>query len=312
MDLPERDRLGVWHELHGRSLFNVGFTPEADTPFHIDAEILPVGNAAISDVTSSPACHYVAPEHLPNAKATTVVVMVKSGLIHARQRSQEVTVGPGQAFAILSHELAAIDMLERSNYLCLYLPTPLVAALVPDLGAALIRSIDRDPAALHLLRGYAAALQSSPSPLTTSVADTVSAHLIDLMANVLGSRGETREIATDRGVRAARRQAIKADIAMRLTDETLTPEAVCLRLGITPRYMRKLLQHDGTTFSDLLRHMRLEKARQLLVEPGYGNRPISAIAYHVGFNDLSYFNRCFRHQFGATPSEVRSRTLGQQ
>jgi AraC-like DNA-binding protein len=32
---------------------------------------------------------------------------------------------------------------------------------------------------------------------------------------------------------------------------------------------------------------------------------ISTIAFNCGFGDLSYFNRCFRHRFGATPSEVR-------
>ena len=31
-----------------------------------------------------------------------------------------------------------------------------------------------------------------------------------------------------------------------------------------------------------------------------------SIAYDVGFGDLSYFNRCFRRAYGATPSGVRS------
>jgi AraC-like DNA-binding protein len=34
--------------------------------------------------------------------------------------------------------------------------------------------------------------------------------------------------------------------------------------------------------------------------------PISDIAFACGFGDLSYFNRVFRRQYGATPSRVRA------
>jgi AraC-like DNA-binding protein len=44
----------------------------------------------------------------------------------------------------------------------------------------------------------------------------------------------------------------------------------------------------------------------MLREPGYAERTVSSIAYDVGFGDLSYFNRCFRRTYGATPSDVRS------
>ena len=32
---------------------------------------------------------------------------------------------------------------------------------------------------------------------------------------------------------------------------------------------------------------------------------VSEIALACGFNEVSYFNRCFRRRFGATPSEFR-------
>jgi AraC-like DNA-binding protein len=35
-------------------------------------------------------------------------------------------------------------------------------------------------------------------------------------------------------------------------------------------------------------------------------RGISSIAYDVGFGDLSYFNRVFRRQYNATPSDIRN------
>jgi AraC-like DNA-binding protein len=37
----------------------------------------------------------------------------------------------------------------------------------------------------------------------------------------------------------------------------------------------------------------------------HSGRAISTIAFELGFNDLSYFNRTFRRRYSATPSEIR-------
>ena len=54
-----------------------------------------------------------------------------------------------------------------------------------------------------------------------------------------------------------------------------------------------------------LLELRLRKAAQLLARPA--GRRISDIAFDCGFNDLSYFNRCFRRRFGLTPTAARGR-----
>jgi len=49
----------------------------------------------------------------------------------------------------------------------------------------------------------------------------------------------------------------------------------------------------------------------MIANPRLAHMAISAIAYEVGFNDLSYFNRTFRRRYDATPSDVRTAALGQ-
>jgi AraC-like DNA-binding protein len=51
--------------------------------------------------------------------------------------------------------------------------------------------------------------------------------------------------------------------------------------------------------------LRLRKAADLLARAS--ERRISDIAFDCGFNDLSYFNRCFRRRFGLTPTAARGR-----
>jgi signal transduction histidine kinase/DNA-binding response OmpR family regulator len=63
---------------------------------------------------------------------------------------------------------------------------------------------------------------------------------------------------------------------------------------------RKLKALTGESPGDFLRSMRLQRARRLL-ESKAGN--VSEIAYEVGFNNLSYFSKCYREQFGIAPNE---------
>jgi AraC-like DNA-binding protein len=74
---------------------------------------------------------------------------------------------------------------------------------------------------------------------------------------------------------------------------------------VTLRYLQKLFEMEGSNYSTFVLGERLTRAHRLLTSPLHADRPIGAIAYNVGFNDLSYFNRTFRRRYGATPSDVR-------
>jgi AraC-like DNA-binding protein len=63
------------------------------------------------------------------------------------------------------------------------------------------------------------------------------------------------------------------------------------------------LYEAGASFTSRLNELRLHKAAELLAHRG--ERRIIDIAFECGFNDLSYFNRCFRRRFGLTPSAAR-------
>jgi AraC-like DNA-binding protein/ligand-binding sensor protein len=64
--------------------------------------------------------------------------------------------------------------------------------------------------------------------------------------------------------------------------------------------------HKATdlTFTDYVARVRLEDARTQLLNP---RRRISEIAYDVGFQSLTQFNRTFKRVFGQSPSEFRAR-----
>ena len=75
--------------------------------------------------------------------------------------------------------------------------------------------------------------------------------------------------------------------------------ASAMHLSRTHLY-RKLKATTGMSITDFMRNLRLEKAHLLLSESADN---ISEIAYQVGFNNLSYFARCFREKYNCSPSE---------
>jgi signal transduction histidine kinase/DNA-binding response OmpR family regulator len=66
------------------------------------------------------------------------------------------------------------------------------------------------------------------------------------------------------------------------------------------QFHRKVKALTNETPGTLLRHFRLKRAAQLLAQNADS---VTQIAYSVGFNNLSYFTKCFKELYGITPSE---------
>ncbi len=92
-------------------------------------------------------------------------------------------------------------------------------------------------------------------------------------------------------------------IQTRMGDSELSVEQIGADLGFSRvQLYRKVKALTGQTPVELLRKARLSKARHLLETT---DQSIAEIAYHVGFTSPSYFNKCFKDEFGCNPSEVR-------
>jgi AraC-like DNA-binding protein len=63
----------------------------------------------------------------------------------------------------------------------------------------------------------------------------------------------------------------------------------------------------GMTFTDYLARVRVEKIKNLLLNP---HKRVSEAAYEAGFQSLSQFNRVFRRITGEAPSAYRERLHG--
>jgi AraC-like DNA-binding protein len=102
------------------------------------------------------------------------------------------------------------------------------------------------------------------------------------------------------GIRSRAREAI----TLRLGTGEMCMEAVAAALAMSVPTLRRRLEDEGTTFTDLVDDVRRDLAERYLREP---QRSISQIAILLGFAHAPAFHKAFRRWKGVTPSEHRGR-----
>lgn len=88
-------------------------------------------------------------------------------------------------------------------------------------------------------------------------------------------------------------------------DEDLSLEMVAKAVNMSAFYFCKMFKKaTGMTFTDYLARVRVEKVKNLLLNP---HKRISEAAFEAGFQSLSQFNRVFRRVAGESPTAYRDR-----
>lgn len=75
-------------------------------------------------------------------------------------------------------------------------------------------------------------------------------------------------------------------------------------------FYRKVRGVTGYSPNEYIRIMRMKKAAELLSSPE--NLTVAEVSYQVGINDPFYFSKCFKLQFGVTPSVYQKGGRGEK
>jgi acetamidase/formamidase/AraC-like DNA-binding protein len=130
--------------------------------------------------------------------------------------------------------------------------------------------------------------------------------LADLLPTFTRQLAEpTADLNSGTATKAATLHRLCQTIERRLDDADLTPAKVAQAEGISERYLQKLFEGTGSSFTHYLRERRLQRTWADLSNPSEAHHSISEIAFRAGFNDSAHFSRTFRHRFGLSPREFR-------
>lgn len=305
-DIPDSERVPLLREFYCRGVLKAELEATESRPFaaSLISHGLPDVQLVIGGLIGA---RVVRTRQLVIDGDDSLGLMInRSGVVDISARGRDLRLRPGDAVLTSAEDVTTYERMSLGNCLSLRVPRRVLAPLIVDIDDAVMRILPEHTAGLKLLLDYAMAVMRERAFAVPALRQLTVAHVHDLMARVLGATAEVHELAGRRGLRAARLRKMKSFIVNNCWQQDLSVASVAQEFGVTTRYLQRLFEADGKTFSSFLTEQRLKRAHRMLREPDFAERPVSSIAYDVGFGDLSYFNRCFRRAYGATPSGVRS------
>ena len=300
--LPERERLSTWRDVFARGVVRIDVEPLSDVPFCAEARLRVLPGLRIIVCATTPVRNRRTPAIATDGDDSFGFFINLGERAGASQRGREATLRAGDAM-LISHE-PSIVMPSPAGHVGVIVPRAALASRVRNLDDSILRRIPRSAEALRLLRGYLRLLPEKLALHSSPLRELAVRHIYDLIALALAPdalRGDQALSATA----AARLDLALEHIAERFEDPMLTVVDVARRQCISARYLQRLIETTGTSFTMRVNELRLQRALVLLTSSEGQDRRISDIALAAGFSDLSHFNRLFRARFGDTPTAVR-------
>lgn len=304
-DVPERDRMAFLHDFVASTAAGLQFTPcdEANFEYELATRYLDamtvLGSARYSAVRGDRTRARTA-----DGRRNYMLTIHDEDYEIDAEGGRRLNVARGD-IVIVSETLRQTFKLPATRLTAIVLDEQRMIEVAPAIRTQPIHHVPSAAPGAALLAGYAGLLHADAS-LDSAAAGLGADHLYELAALALDSLGD-RPQADLPGIGGARLALVKQDMARNLTDPEFDVATAARRQGVTPRYVQRLFELDGTTFGEFLRNARLDRAREALASDD--PRTVSAIAFDVGFGDLSHFNKAFRRRFGATPSDIRAAAL---
>jgi len=311
--IPEPERAAFWREHYGQVMLRVDFEPAPDVAFKASNRALTLPGLQLLDAWATPARISRSGRHLADGTDNLILAINREGSAFVEQGRQSHELREGEAIILSGTDAGTFHRVSNGRSFTLLVPRVMIEAADVSVADAVMRPIAANQGALQLLDHYASWLMSSGGAIDAQLLNLSVRHVQDLLALSIGPSGDMAETMRARGLRAARLKLAKSFLIANSRRSDISVAMLASKLNVTPRYVQRLFEVDGTTFSAFLSGVRLANAHRMLCDPAHGQLAIASIAYDVGFGDLSHFNRSFRRQYGLTPREVRGdRGIGRE
>ncbi|RZN10638.1 AraC family transcriptional regulator [Bradyrhizobium genosp. SA-3] len=303
------EQFAYYREAICQAFMNLTPEPAAAAGFPASVEHIRLGDGAINRVSF--------PEHVVRRSAADIAASDRScfylnlkltGRCRIQQGSREISLSSGQVGIFDSDRQFAL-LHDRGPQLCVawfWVPAEALRERLPasfDVAAA---RVSDDPYVGHLIVETARTLSDGALRMTEDEGVRLFRALIELVAVSLSrrSRVHTAEAET---LADATALALKRAVHQRLREPGLAVADIAEAVGISERYVHKLMERSGCSFTDYVIDRRLEGVARDLNDPAMADRAIGAIAFDWGFSDLSHFSRRFKQRFGCRPRDWRTR-----
>ena len=299
----QSDPIREWREQYARCCLRVDFEPLPGATF--SASVKPIfPELRTVRTVFSPGFLFRDGDLLRDGDDSIGFVIAQSRELTATHLEREIWLATGDATMMLAGATGGVGSRESFALFDMLIPPAEWEARGARPEDGLMQWLWGKSEAMQLLRSYIGFVEKK---LTTSVDDRsiIRRHIVDLAVLAATTRcsiGESNASAV-----VATRLATALDhIASHFSDPELSLGKVAQSLSISPRYLQRLLEASGTSFTAHVTELRLKHAFTLLTAENFIDVRICDIALQTGFSDISHFNRLFRSRFGDTPKAVRA------
>ena len=299
----------AWRDGICRGFCRLDVGPADDDRIDCRNEFVLLDQIAIATPSGSSARFARTRDLLDDGCDDLVLVSATRGKVRVTQGSKAIDLAAGQMCLTEMNIVGAVDLNRSGGFRTTRIPRRLLADIAPSTETQLARTLGHDRALSAMIERYAALCNEVAGQLDEFGRKAAAQHLTDLVGHFVETSGAHKSLAGLHAASVARLNLMKADILNNLGNGNLTIEAIARANGLSARQAQRMFASAGTTFTDFVLDQRLLLARRLLREMRH--RKVSDIAFAVGFNDLSYFNRSFKRRFGITPSDTQA-ALGSQ
>lgn len=234
------------------------------------------------------------------------LVLQLEGACGIEQLGRQSVIAPGECILLDSAQPTRFYFDGRfSNHLAIHLPRQLLLTGCPDELDVSHPLAAEDPMSI-MLRALVTKM------LHTGAADHRAPQLRQLLLhatrNAFAAAPSGQPLArNDRG--CERLTLARLLIDRHLTEASLSPHWIASKLGISLRTLQVDFASLGVTVTSFIRDRRLRLAHDRLLEKRQGSEAetTAEIAYSSGFNDISYFNRCFKKAYDCSPTDIARR-----
>ena len=301
-----------WREEFGRGWIGVDFEPIGGEQIVSEIRVSEHAYLGLCRLQGTPV-HMVLRDDIAAAARGYFYLIIASGSrLQTHQRGRAIDLEVGEMALMNACEAARVTQLLPGNRWSIRIPQTLLNGVCRGTEDKVARPLAVNGELAGLLLHQMETAHRFGAKLDAAANQAVAQHILDLVGLCVGAEGDAAHAAAARGLAAVRLDAIKSDMLRELGRPDLDLDRVARRHGLSPRYVQRLFERAGISFTGFLLDRRLLAAHRLLREATNGRRKVSDIAAAAGFADISYFNRAFKARFGATPTEIRAGLLDQR
>ncbi|NMM45239.1 helix-turn-helix domain-containing protein [Rhodospirillaceae bacterium KN72] len=300
--VPVSERTDVWEHQLCASYRDWEVERRVPAEFSASMRRYDLAGASLIECVCSPCSGVRRSHHLRRDDEPYLgVQIVLSGRERFRSGEETATVSAGDVMIWTSDREMEFEVTQRLHKITLMAPLEPLRARLPR-GTKLQGGVLHGGGLGTVLFSHLEVLGRELEGMDQTGAMAAKRAALELTATLLSDRTEAR--ATGQSEQYLR--MIQSYILEHLHEEELSLSDVAEANRISVRYLHMLFAPTGNSASSWIQTQRLERCRDMLRDPNYGDCSVSEVGWRCGFKDASQFSRAFKQRYGVSPSVYRA------